>query len=208
VENLEIQKVLSKYIPEEAVPVCTLWIVQLNIHLRITKSRASKYGDYRPHPGQDGHIITVNHDLNRYSFLLTFIHEVAHLICQKKYSRFVSPHGKEWKREFALLLKFILSKEIFPADVRVALQNYMQDPSASSCADENLSRTLKKYNSGQNSIHLEELPKDAVFSLQSDTKKLMFKKGERMRKNFRCYEVNSKREFWISPLAEVIKVGM
>src|SRR5947207_3677758 len=113
--NTEIQKVLSKYIPVEAVPICIAWIVQFNIHLRITKSRASKYGDYRPHPDKHGHIITVNHDLNRYSFLLTFIHEVAHLVCQKKYSRFISPHGKEWKREYSILLRFFLSTEIFPA---------------------------------------------------------------------------------------------
>jgi SprT protein len=204
--NGEIQKVLSKYVPAEAVAVCAGWIVQLNIHLRITKSRASKYGDYRPHPDKNGHIITVNNDLNRYSFLLTFVHEVAHLVCQKKYSRFISPHGKEWKQEFSILLRFILSKAIFPADVRNALHNYMQDPAASSCVDEHLSRTLKKYNTGPDITHLEELPKDSVFQLQSDARKLLFKKGEKMRKNFRCYEVNSKREFWISPLAEVVSV--
>jgi SprT protein len=203
-KNPEIQKILSKYIPEEAVPICTTWIVQLNIHLRITKSRASKYGDYRPHPDKNGHIITINHDLNKYSFLVTFIHEVAHLICSKKHSRFVNPHGKEWKCEYGVLLRFILSKEIFPDDIREALHTYMQDPAASSCADENLSRALKKYNSAHDVLHLEELPANSIFQLQSDRRNLLFQKGEKMRKNFRCLEVQSKREFWISPLAEVV----
>jgi SprT protein len=204
--NREIQNVLSKYIPTEAVPVCTSWIVQLNIHLRITKSRASKYGDYRPHPDEEGHIITVNHDLNPYSFLLTFIHEVAHLICHKKHSRHVPPHGREWKREFSVLLKFFLSKEIFPEDVRLAIHQYMHDPTASSCTDEHLSRTLKKYNAGQEAIHLEDLPEGAMFKVMNDARQKAFVKGEKMRKNYRCYESGSKREYWISPLAEVIKV--
>jgi SprT protein len=205
VENQSLKEVLSKYIPADAVAICADWIVHLNIHLRITKSRASKYGDYRPHPDKNGHIITVNHDLNQYSFLLTFIHEVAHLNCQKKYSRFAMPHGKEWKHEFSTLLKFFLTKDIFPSDVRHAIHHYMHDPAASSCTDEHLSRTLKKYNKGENTLHLEELPRDAVFRLQSDARKLLLKKGERMRKNFRCYSIDSKKEYWVNPLAEVIE---
>ena len=205
-ENQQLKNVLAKYIPAEAVEICAYTVVHLNIHLRITKSRGSKYGDYRPHPDKNGHIITVNHDLNQYAFLLTFIHEVAHLLCQKKYSRFAAPHGKEWKHEFAVLLKFFLSKEIFPNDIRAALHNYMQNPAASSCTDEQLYRVLKKYNSQTEFIHLEELPQDAVFRLHSQSRQLTFRKGERMRKNFRCFEVASSKEYWISPLAEVIIV--
>jgi SprT protein len=204
VANPEIHKVLSKYVPADAVDICVDWIVHLNIHLRITKSRASKYGDYRPHPERNGHIITVNHDLNPYSFLLTFIHEVAHLNCHKKYSRRAMPHGREWKHEFSTLLKFFLTKDIFPSDVHHAIRHYMHDPAASSCTDEHLSRALKKYNNGPGILHLEELPNGAVFRLQSDMRKLLLKKGERMRKNFRCYSLDTKKEYWVSPLAEVV----
>src|ERR1043165_3959224 len=97
--NEEMAKVLAKYLPAGTVEICTEWIVQLNIHLRITKDRSSKFGDYRPVQNGAAHIITVNHNLNRYAFLITFVHEVAHLVCEKKYSRSVAPHGSHWKRE-------------------------------------------------------------------------------------------------------------
>ena len=215
--NTLIAEVLSKYIPEQAVPICTDWIIKLNIHLRITKDRASKYGDYRPARDKNGHIITVNHNLNRYSFLITFIHEVAHLICEKKYSRFfaqanpsfggTSPHGKEWKREYALLLKYFLSKKIFPADIEAALEAYSKDPAASSCTDENLLRVLKSYNENEkhHQIFLEQLPYGSIFRLNASKK--LFVKGPLMRKRFQCFEQPSGVEYRVNALAEVTPVN-
>jgi SprT protein len=206
VSNIKITEVLAKYIPEEAVPICTDWIVRLNIHLRITKDRASKYGDYRPARDKNGHIITVNHNLNRYAFLITFIHEVAHLVCEKKYSRFAAPHGQEWKREYSLLLRFFLSRKIFPADIAAALDAYSKNPAASSCSDENLLRILKAYNANENNsvIFLEQLPYGSVFKLNSG--KMMFVKGPMMRKRFQCFEKLSGIEYRVNALAEVTPV--
>ncbi len=201
--NSTISDVLAKYMPAPAVPICATWIVKLNIHLRITKSRASKYGDYRPARGTDAHIITVNHNLNQYSFLITFIHEVAHLLCEKKYSRFVSPHGREWKNEYAALLNFIISKNIFPADIEAALRQYVKDPAASSCTDENLLRVLKSHDRNENEkvTFLEELPHGSMFRLNSSKK--VFVKGGLMRKRFQCFEHSSRTEYRVSALAEV-----
>jgi SprT protein len=203
VSNTTIAEVLSKYIPEPAVQVCTHWIVSHNIHLRITKDRASKYGDYRPARDKNGHIITVNHNLNKYSFLITFIHEVAHLVCEKKHSRFAAPHGREWKREYSLLLRYFLSKKIFPPDIEAALEAYSKDPAASSCTDENLLRILKSYNESENNpvVFLEQLPYGSVFRLNSSKK--MFVKGRLMRKRFQCIEQHSGIEYRVSALAEV-----
>jgi SprT protein len=204
--NDKLSEILSKYVPPEAVSVCTGWIVRLNIHLRITKSRASKFGDYRPARGTDAHVITVNHNLNQYSFLITFIHEVAHLVCEKKYSRFAAPHGREWKHEYSVLLNFFLSKNIFPHDIEAALRHYVKDPAASSCTDENLLRTLKRYDSHekQKVTFLEDLPKGCMFVLNSSKK--VFVKGTLMRKRYQCFEMHSKVEYRVSALAEVTPV--
>jgi len=204
VSNLKIAEVLSKYIPEQAVSICTDWIVRLNIHLRITKDRASKYGDYRPAHDKNGHIITVNHNLNRYSFLITFIHEVAHLICEEKHGRHAAPHGREWKREYSMLLHFFLTKNIFPPDIESALSAYAKNPAASSCSDEHLLRVLKKYNDKEKITFLEDLPPGSRFVLTS-TKKV-FVKGSRMRKRFQCFEDRTQYEYRISPLAEVTPI--
>src|SRR6188768_2307993 len=106
--NAQISSILLKYMPDQAITICTNWIVQLNIHLKITRDRASKFGDYRHVQNGMAHIITINHNLNRYAWLITFIHEVAHLLVQKKHSRFVAPHGGQWKHEYSILLKYFL----------------------------------------------------------------------------------------------------
>ena len=205
--NTSLAEILAKYIPAPAVPICTGWIVKLNIHLRITKSRASKYGDYRPARGSDAHVITVNHNLNQYSFLITFIHEVAHLICEKKYSRFAAPHGKEWKHEYSVLLNYFLAKNIFPHDIQAALHHYVKDPAASSCTDENLLRVLKSHDREEKEkvTFLEELPHGTHFMLNSSKK--IFVKGILMRKRFQCFEHSSRVEYRVSALAEVTAVG-
>ena len=90
----KISAVLSKYLPPSVVDECSSWIIQKNIHLKITKGRSSKYGDYRPLESGKGHKITVNHDLNSYAFLITFVHEVAHLETFVKFKKYHEPHGK------------------------------------------------------------------------------------------------------------------
>ena len=47
-------------------------------------------------------------NLNPYRFLMTLVHEVAHLVAFQKYGRAIKPHGKEWKFTFqTLMLPFI-----------------------------------------------------------------------------------------------------
>ncbi len=201
-----IATVLSRYIPAPAVDICCRWIVHYNIHVRITRSRASKFGDYRPLREINGHQITVNHDLNPYSFLITFVHEVAHLLAEIHNRKRISPHGREWKYEFSRLLNYFLQQNIFPDDLVKALSSYVQNPAASSCSDHNLLRALRKYDQKEMTdvCHLEDLPKDAFFRLRSSRSKLIFKKGEQIRTRFHCMEIKSMREYYVNPLAEVI----
>lgn len=113
--SVTIESVLAKS-AAECVRECASWIVHKNIHLRITGMRASKLGDYRPHPTGNGHQITVNHDLNPFAFLITFTHEVAHLVCYERYGHRHEPHGREWKRHFReLLLHFLIEAFSLPS---------------------------------------------------------------------------------------------
>ena len=201
-----IAKVLGKYIPEAAVTICCSWIVQYNIHVRITKSRASKFGDYRPLRGREGHQITINHDLNPYSFLITFVHEIAHLLAETNSRKRISPHGIEWKNEFSSLLGYFLQLRIFPPDIVVALTAYMRDPAASSCSDHDLLRVLRKYDTRElvDIRHLEDLPAGTMFRLYSSRSGQVFRKGSQLRTRFHCIEINTKREYYVSALAEVL----
>ncbi len=201
-----IAKVLAKYVPPTTVGLCSSWIVEKNIHLRITRGRATKYGDYKPLEHGQGHHISVNHDLNPFSFLITFTHEVAHLHAFIKYKHRHEPHGKEWKHEFRLLLNELIQLNIFPEDIESALLNYVRNPAASSCNDHHLHRVLKKYDKqGEKPvIHLEDLEHGTEFSIHQSPSGLLFRKGEKRRTRYHCVEVKTKREYLVSGVAEVV----
>ncbi len=198
------QSILYKYIPEKAVPTITEWIIQFDFKLRIKKSRSSKYGDYRPPTKEENHLITINYDMNKYAFLITLIHEIAHLSNYNKHKNNVKPHGEEWKLHFKLLMEQFLIPDIFPAEIIIALRKYMNNPAASSCSDINLLRTLKSYDILGNKILLENLPLGTIFQFNNDRN---FIKGEQNRKRFKCKELSSNRTYLFNPLTEVLIIN-
>lgn len=197
------QSILYKYIPEKAVPVISEWIVKFDFKLRIKKSRSSKYGDYRPPINGLNHQITINYDMNKYAFLITLVHEVAHLSTFNKHKNAVKPHGEEWKLHYKLLMQQFLIPDIFPADVVHALRKYMNNPAASSCSDLHLLRVLKRYDVRQDTILLEDLPQGTHFQYN---KTRTFVKGEQVRKRFKCKEVGTNLMYLFNPLTEVTAV--
>jgi SprT protein len=197
----KLREALMKYVPADAVETCVDWIRTYRISVRIKHTRASKYGDYRAPQNGQGHIITINHDLNPYAFLITFTHEVAHLTCYNKFRDRVAPHGEEWKSEFRLLLKPFLDMKIFPDNVAMAVANYIKDPAASSCSDVHLMKALKQHNVGEEDwLHLEDIPYNEKFEIKSGQQ---FVKGEKLRKNFTCFDLKTKHKYFIHPLMEV-----
>lgn len=194
------QSILSKYMPEPAVPVIAEWIVRFNFKLKIKRARASKYGDYRPPLPGLNHQITVNNDLNRYAFLITLVHEVAHLLCWERHRNTVRPHGEEWKNAFKELMRPIMRLNVFPDDVRAAVITYMQDPGASSCSDEHLTRVLKRHDEKPGVVLLEILPMQSTFIYGKGRR---FLKGPKRKSRFVCKEIDTGREYLFNPLCEV-----
>ncbi len=194
------QSILHKYIPEKAVPVISEWIYSFDFKLRIKKSRSTKYGDYRPPIQGQNHLITINYDMNKYAFLITLVHEIAHLSNWNKNKDTVKPHGDEWKLHYQLLMKQFLIPDIFPVDVINALRKYMNNPAASSCSDINLLRILKQYDEREHTVLLEEIPMGSTFSYNENR---LFTKEEKVRKRFKCKEVKTNRMYLFNPLTEV-----
>ena len=194
------KSILSKYIPAKSVDTLAEWIYRFNFKLKIKKARSTKYGDYRPPLKNTNHQITINNDLNQYAFLITLIHEIAHLSNWEKYKNKVKPHGEEWKEEYKLLMNDFLHQQIFPPDISQALNKYMKNPAASSCSDLSLLRVLKKYNTKIDLILLEQIPLHTVFKINDER---VFIKGEKIRKRYKCKELNSKKEYLFNPLCEV-----
>lgn len=193
-------EILKKYLPEQSVPVIAEWIVRFDFKLKIKKERSTRLGDYTSPRDGLNHLITINHNLNKFSFLITLVHEVAHLATYNQYKNTVNPHGKEWKQNFQQLIQPFLTTDIFPLEVFAALRRYMQNPAASSCSDVQLLRTLKLHDEKSDAVFLEYLPYNAVFLYNGSR---VFQKGERVRKRFKCTEISSGAVYLFNPLTEV-----
>jgi len=201
-EQLERNKaILTKYIPEKAVPVIAGWVFTYDFKLKIKRARSTKYGDYRPPIKGLNHQITINHDLNKYAFLNTLVHEIAHLSAWKKHGDKIQSHGKEWKQEYRLLLHPFLHEEIFPADVVSALKGYIENPAATVCSDKKLFKTMRKYDTNNDGrIFLDELPLQAHFIAEDEHTYLKIKK---IRTRYLCSRVNTRHEYLFHGTAQV-----
>ncbi|MEP7255494.1 MAG: SprT-like domain-containing protein, partial [Ferruginibacter sp.] len=150
------------------------------------------------------HRISVNGNLNKYAFLITLLHELAHLFTYEQFGHRVQAHGKEWKNEFSKILAKFLLQNIFPADIKKALLHTLQNPAASSCGDEKLLRVLHNYDEKKEGIHLvEQLAEGALFEIKGGR---IFKKGEKIRKRYKCVEVKTGKFYLFSPVYEVGKL--
>ncbi len=200
---LRNSEILRKYIPEFAVPQIAIWIIEFDFKLKITKERSTKLGDYTSPRDGLNHTITINHNLNPYSFFITLVHEIAHLKTFNQYRNRVMPHGEEWKQSFRELMTPFLSTDNLPLDVFYALRKYLLNPAAASCSDDTLMRTLKLYDTHDTNGHLillEHLPYRTHFLYNGSR---IFEKGEKLRKRYRCKEISSGSVYLFSPLAEV-----
>lgn len=194
-----MQTVLQKYLPEHAVvPVFEL-IKNNQVHLKVVNERVTRHGDYRKNP--DGsHSITVNSNLNKYRFLITLIHEIAHLVAFKKYGHNIKPHGIEWKHSFQLLMVPFINPNIFPNEVLPLIARHFRNPAASSDTDAMLSMALKRYDSPNENYFINDLPLGCFFRIPSGR---VFKKGHLRVKLFECMEVKTGRTYLFKPNAEV-----
>ena len=121
---------LSAYLPDGTFEPVVQLINQYKVHLTVTRARKSVLGDYRHAVLGANHKITVNGNLNKYEFLITLLHELAHLLCFEQYRNRVEAHGKEWKNIYSALLVSFIQLGIFPADIQKSLQKTLLNPAA------------------------------------------------------------------------------
>lgn len=194
-----LYNLLSNHIPENAVHYAyDLWITY-QFTFKVTKKRNSKYGDYRFDPLNNTHTITINGDMNQYAFLVTYIHEVAHLVTYQNFGKKIAPHGAEWKRTFQESLAPVMSDLVFPDDILEALRIHMKNPRATSSSDPHLNICLRKYDDNKGLVHLGEVNNGALFKFNTR----IFKKESIRRTRILCQEVNSGRKYLISQVALV-----
>ncbi len=194
-----MKEILLKYLPSNAVEPIFELIKMNGVHLKIVNERVTRHGDYRRRP--DGsQQITINSNLNKYRFLITTVHEIAHLVAFEKYGRTIKPHGREWKHCFRSLMLPFIRPEIFPDSLLPLIANHFRNPKASSDTDARLSVALKSYDPENDKNYIFELPMGSLFRIYNGK---TFKKGPKRIKRYECLEMETGKIYLFQPNAEV-----
>ncbi|MGB3777561.1 MAG: SprT-like domain-containing protein [Tunicatimonas sp.] len=189
------EAVFRSHVPAQAVSYCVTLQKVYGFSLRASKPRRSKWGDYRYRRagGRVQHAISVNDDLNPYAFLITYLHEVAHLRAFQQHGFRIPPHGAAWKQCFRQLLVPVLSATVFPSELLVAVRQFARNPRASTGADVLLTQALQPFNSPTNQVPLGCLSEGKRFTFRERT----YVKQKTRRTRALCEEVRSRKQYLI-----------
>ncbi|WP_452226100.1 SprT-like domain-containing protein [Lacinutrix cladophorae] len=194
-----MQNTLNNYIPEQAVPHVLNLLNHDNLVVKVKKERKTRHGDYRKLPNNK-HQISINANLNKYRFLITLIHEIAHLEAFQKYGNLIKPHGKEWKETFQHLMLPVLNPDVFPMQLLPLLAKHFKNPKASSDTDTQLALALKQFDEPNNKDYVFQVPLGKSFKLYNGR---VFVKGQKRVKRIECIEVTTGKMYLFNPNAEV-----
>ena len=190
---------LQNYIPHAAFDQVAELLSHDNLVVKIKKERKTRHGDYRRLPNSK-HQITINSNLNRYRFLITLIHEIAHFEAYKAYGKMIKPHGIEWKSVFQHLMLPFIRPEVFPNDVLPLVAMHFKNPKASSDSDPVLALKLKQYDAPNGKTFIFEVPEGSTFRLYNGK---LFRRGPKRRTRFECTNLATGRLYVFNPNAEV-----
>lgn len=170
------------------------------INFKLTRERSSKHGDYRNHVHPWRHQISVNITLHPYHFLITLLHETAHLLVHERYGSHGEPHGSRWNRAFAELIAPYVVPGVLPNNLAYALHNHVAGGYATTTGDPLLLSTLRELDGSSGSITtLETIPAGSIFALQGQ----LFRKGEKLRTFYKCYSLTNEKEYRVRGTAEI-----
>ncbi len=192
-DSKKIEGILVQHMPPSAVSYCTALWEKLPFDFKLRKSRLSKVGDFTSRSGQSPQI-TINHDLHPFLFLMTYVHEVAHLHVHHTLGFKAAAHGEDWKTTFQTLMAPLLTAEIFPEPLLAGLKKHMASPKASSFSDAELTHLFRSINERErNAVLLSQIPEGSIFHLHGR----WFKKGKLRRTRVLCHEVKTRRQYLV-----------
>lgn len=189
---------LEKYLPPNTLQYLKHWFLDYYIHIKITRNRNSKLGDYRKLP-DNSHEITINSTLPPQLFFFVLTHELAHLIAFEKYGRRISPHGNEWKETFRLML--LESIDVYEEELRPIITKFSKSPKSNFMASPDLVKYFHIEKQDDTLQFIEELQKGDYFIYRNEK---YFLEGL-IKKNYLCKNLATGRKYSFKPLARVEK---
>lgn len=201
----EFYQLTTPHLPEAALDYCCdLWRLY-DFKLKVSKDRKTKLGDFRYSRLTNEYQVSVNKGLNPYAFLITYIHEVAHVCTYRRHKSKVKPHGPEWQQNFRQLAAPLLNSDIFPADILKPFIAYLQNPAASTSGYTPLTMALRKHDGEQPDSHklLSQLETGTKFVFKDRT----FIKVGKKRTRALCQDLCNGRNYLIPEVAQVEAVA-
>lgn len=199
----DLEAILN-HVPHGAKPQITSYLNTYKVAVVITRQRHTKHGDFRNYSNGNTQI-TINKMTNPYRFLITLVHELAHLETFKSFGRSVKPHGLEWKQKFRLLMLPFLNPTVFPEPLLSVVAHHLKNPKASSDTDFELVMALKNFDPETAKIDVFELKEGTHFSMYNGN---VFIRGKKRVKRYECKEVQTGRTYLFSPHAEVTPIHL
>ncbi len=176
------------------------YLGSFSFSFRLTKPRKQRLGSFRGGLKGELPVISLNNDLGPYSFLLVFIHELAHLLVWQQHKRRAKPHGEEWKKAFRLLMEPAFSGNLLPEDLKQGLLRYFRTTPATFQRDVQLLKIMHTLDGNGDLLTLKDIPEKGVFYLP-DGKQMV--KMERIRTRYKCYCTSNKRYYLVSAAAQI-----
>lgn len=189
---------LEKYLPQNTLLYLKKWFSSHYIHIKVTKNRNSKLGDYRK-LRDNSHEITINSTLAPQLFFFVLTHELAHLIAFEKFGRKIAPHGIEWKHTFRDML--LESIDVYEEDLKPIIIKFSRSPKANFMASPDLVKYFHIENQDDDEVYIEKLSKGENF-IYRDEKYLL---EGLIKKNYLCMNLATGRKYSFKPLARVKK---
>lgn len=197
---------LKKYIPLDTVDFVFNYLSSNGIYFVITKERASKLGDYRwPQHRYKYHQITVNGNLNIYSFLFVLLHEMAHHAVYLKHKNTVNPHGIEWQQEYRNML--VLHKGTFPKDIETVIAKYCSTLPLKNKIENEILDMMKIYDDASkylSTLQVKDLPINAVFKIDDGR---AFRVIEKLRTRYKCEHLETKVQYLVHGTLRVTPIN-
>ena len=193
-------KTLEKYLPENTLPYLKKWFGDYSIHIKITKNRNSKLGDYRKMPNKS-HQITINSTLQPPLFFFVLTHELAHLLAFEIYGRKISAHGMEWKKTFQEML--LESASVYSEDLKPIILRFAKAPKAGFMSSPELVRYFRIENLEDELLYIEDLESGDHFLYR----KQRYLLEDKRKKNYLCKNLDNEKQYVFRPLARVEKLS-
>ena len=186
---------LISFVPVNSIENVRYLINKHKLNIITVPERKTKRGDFRVYSNGIKKI-TLNQDSNKFRFLITLLHEIAHQLVFQTFGGKIRPHGIEWKKKFKEISKPFLFESIFPLSILDTFKIYLKNPKSCTDLDIELSISLNKFDTLNDYFIIDKLEIGQFFLHR---KKDIFRKVSKKRKRYVCEKISNGKLYLFQP---------